>query len=150
MQTSHPAPLWSGKWVTPTPGTSSSAYGRRRYVNGRWWGQHNGADVKAPSGTAVRVANSGRVVLSEYMPLLRGNCVVVDHGCNVFSIYMHLSQRLVAVGQNVGKGQLIGRVGARASQQAPSALGSARRLGTRRSQSCCGAWVEFLNGALCR
>jgi murein DD-endopeptidase MepM/ murein hydrolase activator NlpD len=32
MQTSHPAPLWSGKWVTPTPGTSSSAYGRRRYV----------------------------------------------------------------------------------------------------------------------
>lgn len=112
MRNSYAAPLWSGNWIVPTNGASSSAYGRRRYVNGRWWGQHNGADVKAPSGASVRAANSGRVVLSEYLPTLRGNCIVIDHGCNVFSVYMHLSKRLANVGQSVGKGQVVGRVGA--------------------------------------
>ena len=112
MQSSYAAPLWSGNWIVPTSGASTSAYGRRRYVNGRWWGQHNGADVKAPTGASVRASNGGRVVLSEYLPTLRGNCIVVDHGCNVFSVYMHLSKRLASVGQNVGKGQIIGRVGA--------------------------------------
>lgn len=112
MKNSYPAPLWSGSWFVPTRGRSSSSYGRRRYVNGRWWGQHNGADIKAPSGAPVGVSNSGRVVLSQYLPTLRGNCIVVDHGCNVFSIYMHLSQRLVKVGDSVKRGQVIGRVGA--------------------------------------
>jgi murein DD-endopeptidase MepM/ murein hydrolase activator NlpD len=112
MKNSYPAPLWSNPWFVPTSGRSSSSYGRRRYVNGRWWGQHNGADIKAPSGAPVGVSNSGRVVLSQYLPTLRGNCIVVDHGCNVFSIYMHLSQRAVQVGDSVKRGQVIGRVGA--------------------------------------
>jgi murein DD-endopeptidase MepM/ murein hydrolase activator NlpD len=112
MKNSYPTPLWSGSWFVPTSGRSSSSYGRRRYVNGRWWGQHNGADIKAPTGAPVGVSNSGRVVLSQLLPTLRGNCIVVDHGCNVFSIYMHLSQRLVKVGDGVKRGQVIGRVGA--------------------------------------
>lgn len=112
MKNSYPAPLWSGAWVVPTAGRATSAYGRRRYVNGKWWGQHNGADVKAPTGAPVRTANGGRIALSQYLPTLRGNCIVVDHGCNVFSIYMHLSQRAVNVGQSVVRGQVIGRVGA--------------------------------------
>jgi hypothetical protein len=112
MQDSYGAPLWSGPWITPTRGAGTSAYGRRRYVNGKWWGQHNGADVKAPSGAPVLATNSGRVVLSANLPALRGNCIVVDHGCNVFSIYMHLSKRNVSEGQQVGKGQRIGDVGA--------------------------------------
>jgi murein DD-endopeptidase MepM/ murein hydrolase activator NlpD len=111
MKNSYAAPLWSGSWVVPTQGRQSSSYGRRRYVNGKWWGQHNGADIKAPTGAPVLATNSGRVVLSQYLPTLRGNCIVVDHGCNVFSIYMHLSKRLVNAGQSVQRGQLIGRVG---------------------------------------
>ncbi|HVF10013.1 MAG TPA: M23 family metallopeptidase [Abditibacteriaceae bacterium] len=112
MKNSYPGPLWSGSWVIPTRGRSTSSYGRRRYVNGKWWGQHNGADIKAPTGAPVVAMNTGRVVLSQSLPTLRGNCIVVDHGCNVFSIYMHLSQRLVNVGQSVRRGQMIGRVGA--------------------------------------
>ncbi len=112
MQNSYPAPLWSGNWIVPTVGGSTSAYGRRRYVNGHWWGQHNGADVRAPTGALVRATNNGRVVLSEYLPTLRGNCIVIDHGCNIFSVYMHLSKRLAVVGQSVAKGEVIGRVGA--------------------------------------
>ncbi len=112
MKDSSPTPLWSGNWVVPTRGGSSSAYGRKRYVNGKWWGQHNGADIRAASGTPVVAANSGRVVLSENLPLLRGQCIVIDHGCNVFSIYMHLSRRNVSVGDTVAKGERIGAVGA--------------------------------------
>jgi murein DD-endopeptidase MepM/ murein hydrolase activator NlpD len=111
MKDSYPAPLWSGNWIIPARGRDGSPYGRRRYVNGKWWGQHNGSDIKASSGTPVAAANSGRVVLSEHLPTLRGNCVVIDHGCNVFSIYMHLSQRAVRVGDSVRKGQVIGKVG---------------------------------------
>ncbi len=112
MQSSYAAPLWSGNWIVPCKGAATSAYGRRRYVNGKWWGQHNGADVKAGTGTPVKAANAGRVALSAYLPALRGNCVVVDHGCNIFSIYMHLSKRDVSEGQAVNKGQVIGKVGA--------------------------------------
>ena len=112
MKDSYAAPLWSGNWLIPVKGSPSSAYGRKRYVNGKWWGQHNGSDIKAPTGRTVIASNTGRVVLSENLPALRGNCVVIDHGCNVFSIYMHLSKRDVNEGDTIGKGQKIGEVGA--------------------------------------
>ena len=112
MRETNPGPLWSGAWILPTRGQSTSAYGRKRWVNGKWWGQHNGADIKAGTGTPILAANGGRVVLSEYLPTLRGNCTVIDHGCNVFTLYLHQSQRLVREGQMVRKGQLIGKVGA--------------------------------------
>jgi len=112
MKSSYAAPLWNGRWIVPCAGGATSAYGRRRYVNGHWWGQHNGADVRAGFGTPVKASNSGRVALSAYLPALRGNCVVIDHGCNVFSVYMHLSKREVSEGQTIQKGQEIGKVGA--------------------------------------
>jgi murein DD-endopeptidase MepM/ murein hydrolase activator NlpD len=112
MRDSYAAPLWSGSWVVPSRGRETSSYGMKRTVNGRPWGQHNGADVKAPSGTPVVAANAGRVVLSEYLPALRGNCIVIDHGCNVFSVYMHLSKRDIVEGASVNRGQRIGAVGA--------------------------------------
>jgi murein DD-endopeptidase MepM/ murein hydrolase activator NlpD len=112
MRDTNAGPLWSGNWMIPTPGRSSSAYGRKRWVNGKWWGQHNGADIKAGTGAPIYATNSGRVVLSENLPTLRGQCTVIDHGCNIFSLYFHQSQRLVKEGQMVKKGQLIGKVGA--------------------------------------
>ena len=112
MKDSYAAPLWSGAWIMPVQGATSSGYGRKRYVNGKWWGQHNGSDIKAPTGRAVAAMNGGRVVLSEYLPALRGNCVVIDHGCNVFSVYMHLSKRDLQEGDSVAKGQKLGEVGA--------------------------------------
>ena len=112
MKNSHPEPLWEGSWVVPCTGSPSSAYGRKRYVNGKWWGQHNGADIKAPNGRRVSATNGGRVVMSEYLKDLRGNCVVIDHGCNIFSIYMHLSKRNVREGDTVSRGEKIGEVGA--------------------------------------
>ena len=112
MANTNAGPLWNGTWIVPTQGQSSSAYGRKRWVNGKWWGQHNGGDVKAPSGAPILATNSGRVVLAQYLPTLRGNCTVIDHGCNVFSLYYHQSKILVREGDMVKRGQLIGKVGA--------------------------------------
>lgn len=112
LQDSASSPLWKGDWIVPVQGRTSSSYGRKRYVNGKWWGQHSGADLAAASGTPVHATNSGRVALSEYLPALRGNCVIIDHGRNVFSVYMHLSKRLVKEGETVKKNQVIGKVGA--------------------------------------
>ena len=112
MKDSYAAPLWSGNWIMPVNGATSSGYGRKRYVNGKWWGQHNGSDIKAPTGTPIHAMNAGRVVLSDYLPALRGNCIVIDHGCNVFSVYMHMSKRDLKAGDMVSKGETIGEVGA--------------------------------------
>ena len=112
MKDSYAAPLWSGNWIMPVNGATSSGYGRKRYVNGKWWGQHNGSDIKAPTGRTVVAMNAGRVVMSAYLPALRGNCIVIDHGCNVFSVYMHLSKRDLKEGDTVAKGEKIGEVGA--------------------------------------
>ena len=112
MKDSYAAPLWSGNWMMPVNGSTSSGYGRRRYVNGKWWGQHNGSDIKAPTGRTVVAMNGGRVAMSAYLPALRGNCIVIDHGCNVFSVYMHLSKRDLSEGDSVAKGEKIGEVGA--------------------------------------
>ena len=112
MKSSYSAPLWSGSWLVPCAGSPSSPYGRKRWINGKWWGQHNGSDIKASTGTPVLATNGGRVVLSEHLPALRGNCVVIDHGCNIFSLYLHLSRRDVQVGDRVARGQRIGAVGA--------------------------------------
>ena len=112
MKDSYGAPLWSGNWLMPVQGATSSGYGRKRYVNGKWWGQHNGSDIKAPTGRTVVAMNSGRVAMSAYLPALRGNCIVIDHGCNVFSVYMHLSKRDLKEGDRVAKGEKIGEVGA--------------------------------------
>jgi murein DD-endopeptidase MepM/ murein hydrolase activator NlpD len=112
MKQSAPTPLWSGNWMIPAAGRPSSPYGRKRWINGKWWGQHNGSDIKAPTGAPIYATNSGRVVLSEFLPALRGNCVVLDHGCNVFSLYLHMSKRLVQVEQDVARGEKLGLVGA--------------------------------------
>jgi murein DD-endopeptidase MepM/ murein hydrolase activator NlpD len=59
----------------------------------------------------VRAANRGVVVLAR--PLYyEGNCVVIDHWLDLFTISMHLSQIAVREGQTVATGELLGLSGA--------------------------------------
>jgi murein DD-endopeptidase MepM/ murein hydrolase activator NlpD len=56
--------------------------------------------------TPVAAINSGRVVLAQ--PLyFEGGCVIIDHGLELMSLYMHLSKIQVAVGTKVRRGQII-------------------------------------------
>lgn len=111
IASSHPRPLWKGTFLQPLEGRISTEYGLIRLLNGRETGRHNGVDIAAPAGTPVKASNSGLVVLAAPLEV-HGQTIILDHGCNVFSIYLHLSTMEVKPGQRVQKGQVIGRVGA--------------------------------------
>ncbi len=72
---------------------------------------HNGTDYGAPTGTPVWASGDGRVTRSAYNNR-NGHYIFVRHGNNIETRYLHLSRRLVNVGDRVRQGQTIGRVGA--------------------------------------
>lgn len=72
--------------------------------------RHWGIDYKAPKGTDVS-SISGGIVAKSYLDTTYGNTIIVDHGQGVFSLYMHLDERLKSEGDMVSKGEIIGRVG---------------------------------------
>ena len=111
FSSSAAAPLWSGKFVSPLrTAPSTDSFGTRRVFNGSLASVHRGLDYRAKSGTPVRAANAGRVILAR--PLyFEGNCIVIDHGLGLMTIYMHLSKLNVRTGQRVKGGQLIARSG---------------------------------------
>jgi murein DD-endopeptidase MepM/ murein hydrolase activator NlpD len=103
-------PLWEGGFLRPVSGRISTEFGVIRTVNGQDSGRHYGLDIAASSGTPIKTANRGKVVLAELLET-HGNTIVIDHGCGVFSLYLHLSKIGVRVGDEVSKGQIIGKVG---------------------------------------
>ncbi|MCS6862476.1 MAG: M23 family metallopeptidase [Abditibacteriales bacterium] len=107
---SAPQPLWEGNFILPVRGRFSTGFGVIRTVNGQDAGRHYGLDIAAPAGTPIKATNHGRVTLAEMLET-HGNTIVIDHGCGVFSLYLHLSRIDVQVGDEVRKGQVIGRVG---------------------------------------
>jgi len=72
--------------------------------------RHWGIDYKAPKGTDV-FSISGGIVAKSYLDTTYGNMIIIDHGQGVFSLSMHLDERLKKEGDSVSKGELIGRVG---------------------------------------
>jgi murein DD-endopeptidase MepM/ murein hydrolase activator NlpD len=106
--------LWSGPFV-PFKGTRESFFAdKRSYVyNGRKVDEqvHLGYDLAQTQSSPVNAANSGRVIYADRMGLY-GNCVIIDHGYSLESLYGHLSKILVKVGDSVRKEQQIGVSGA--------------------------------------
>ena len=71
---------------------------------------HPGVDIAAPAGQEVHAVYDGRVVFSDWFKGY-GEMVVIDHGEGYLSIYGHVSERLVAPGQDVRQGEPIARPG---------------------------------------
>jgi murein DD-endopeptidase MepM/ murein hydrolase activator NlpD len=71
---------------------------------------HLGFDLATVQRAPVHAANAGVVVHADYLGIY-GNCVIIDHGLGVQSLYAHLSQIAVKVGDTVKKDQEIGRTG---------------------------------------
>lgn len=90
--------------------TMSSGYGYRRdpiYGTAKF---HEGLDFAAPTGTPVFATADARVEVAERKGGY-GNCIDLDHGYNYMTRYAHLSQILVKPGQQVKRGEMIGKVG---------------------------------------
>ncbi len=119
---------WSGKFVAPVDSTASEGFGTRRTFNGKLASIHKGMDYHAKSGTPVSAANSGEVVLAHEL-FYEGNCVIINHGQQFLTLYMHLSKLEVAEGDKVKKGQEIGLSGATGRATGPHLHMAARWQG---------------------
>jgi murein DD-endopeptidase MepM/ murein hydrolase activator NlpD len=71
---------------------------------------HLGFDLAVTANVPIKAAQKGIIVHAAYLGIY-GNCVIVDHGMGVQSLYGHLSSIDVKVGDRVEKGQVIGRSG---------------------------------------
>ena len=98
-------------FLLPTEGIVSGSYGRRRVFNGQPRRPHSGMDIAAAEGTPVRAPSAGTVIeLGDFF--FSGNLVYIDHGQGLISMFAHLSEIDVELGQRVSKGQVVGKVGA--------------------------------------
>ncbi len=85
-------------------------FGARRFFNGQPRSPHSGADYAAAEGTPVRAVAAGTVVLADDL-FFSGRSLFVDHGDGLISMYFHLSEALPGEGEEVRRGETIGRVG---------------------------------------
>ncbi len=109
-RTTEPAPLWYQPFIIPLDARISSEYGAVRIINEGAPSRHAGLDLAAHTGTPVAATNDGIVRLAA--PLLaHGNMVIIDHGMNLSSSYLHLDSIEVEEGVRVSRGQIIGLVG---------------------------------------
>jgi murein DD-endopeptidase MepM/ murein hydrolase activator NlpD len=89
----------------PVMGSVSSPFGGR---HGR---PHEGIDIAARRGTAVRASRSGHVLYSGSGINGYGNLVIIKHADQYATVYAHLQSRSVKKGQFISRGQILGRVG---------------------------------------
>ncbi len=99
----------------PVSGWKSSDFGMRYDPYYNRWQLHAGTDFAAPGGAAIRAAASGVVVRAGWNGGYgRYTCIYhynVSRGRGLSTCYAHQSSQAVGVGQRVGRGQVIGRVG---------------------------------------
>ena len=86
-------------------------FGSDRTFNGKIQSQHTGRDYPVTEGTPVKAVADGTVVLADEH-FITGNSVYIDHGDGMVSASFHLSSLAVATGDEVKRGQTIGKVGA--------------------------------------
>lgn len=97
--------------IQPVEGIKTGSYGRRRVFNGQPKRPHSGMDIAAASGTPILAPSAGRVIeLGDFF--FSGNLVYIDHGQGLISMFAHLSEIDVVIGDQVKKGQVVGKVGA--------------------------------------
>ncbi|GIF78437.1 M23 family metallopeptidase [Asanoa siamensis] len=108
------ARLSAGRLFTPVHGFKSSDFGNRFDPYYRVWQLHAGVDLAAGGGTAIRAAAAGKVIMAGWNGGY-GNYTCLSHGRHqgksMSTCYGHQSEILVHEGQQVDRGQIIGRVG---------------------------------------
>jgi murein DD-endopeptidase MepM/ murein hydrolase activator NlpD len=110
-----PEMLWRGETFYPfvNNAVESAFADRRTYIyQGREVDRqtHLGFDLASVTHAPVLAANRGRVLFAEELGIY-GNCVIIDHGMGVQSLYGHLSSIDVKPGAEVQKGDALGKSG---------------------------------------
>lgn len=118
---SYLPPVSSGNWTKPASGTYTSSFGWRTHPIYGTKRQHRGADIANSIGTTVVSAGDG--VVSHAGPMgTYGNVIMVTHSFDgqIFTtVYAHLSSVNTSVGQQVSKGEFIGKIGTTGASTGP-------------------------------
>jgi murein DD-endopeptidase MepM/ murein hydrolase activator NlpD len=106
--------LWSGPFLQLADSKVESRFAdvRSYMYHGKKVDEqvHLGFDLSKVKNTPIAAANDGKVIFAERLGIY-GNCVVIDHGYGLQSIYGHLNQIQAKPGDMVKKGQVIGLSG---------------------------------------
>ena len=99
----------SGQLIWPVNGPITSPFCERR----AWEACHPGIDIGVPSGTPIRAAAAGRVVLMESAAQSGGygNFTCIQHTAVMATCYAHQSSFATSLGASVSQGQVIGYTG---------------------------------------
>ena len=89
----------------------TSRWGSQRVLNGTPARPHYGIDLAAPQGTVIRAPAAGRVTFAQPGLHFEGGLVLIDHGQGLITAYLHQSRIDVSAGQDVRRGEPVGRVG---------------------------------------
>lgn len=106
----NPEQLWEGDFIKPTEGIITLGFGDTLYINGAFSGSHFGLDYANKVGTEIIASNNGIITLAEET-MSYGNTVIIDHGQNIFTMYLHCNELKVQKGDKVNKGDLIATMG---------------------------------------
>ena len=103
---------FSNKFNLPIENTIiTGVYGSQRILNGIPKSPHYGLDFAAKEGTPIKAMLDGEVTLSEKDLYYTGGTIIFDHGHGVSTLYMHMKDINVKVGQKIKKGQIVGTLG---------------------------------------
>ncbi len=98
--------------------TLSSGFGKRFHPIRKFSTQHQGVDLAAPENAHVRAIIAGKVVFAGVHKGY-GKLITIEHEHGYASLYGHLSEIKVTLGQTVSAGTLIGRVGSTGMSTGP-------------------------------
>ncbi len=104
---------YSGTFTFPLPSDVyriTSYYGYRKDPFTGKTAYHSGYDFACAKGTKIYAADSGTVVIAAWNGGY-GNCVTINHGGGIMTLYGHCSELLVTAGQKVSRGDVIAKVG---------------------------------------
>lgn len=96
-----------------------SGFGMRLHPVHKVWRMHTGIDFSAPTGTPIYATGNGVVTLIRHDRTGYGTHLMIDHGYGYETVYAHLHDYSVEIGDQVTKGQKIARVGNTGTSTAP-------------------------------
>ncbi|PJA80993.1 MAG: hypothetical protein CO149_00490 [Nitrospirae bacterium CG_4_9_14_3_um_filter_51_5] len=99
-----------GSLLWPVNGKVVSYFGRQKHPTFDTFVTKKGIEISAQEGSPIRAVSSGNVVYADWLKGY-GLVVIVDHTNGFYSLYAHASKLLVAEGNSVINGQVIGETG---------------------------------------
>ena len=110
---------FKNKFIMPLDGIITGVYGSQRILNGKPKWPHYGIDIAAKQGTHIKSSGNGIVTMAEDDLYYTGGTIIMDHGHGISTIYSHLENVLVSVGDKINQGDIIGTVGSTGRSTGP-------------------------------